>query len=1584
MSPKKKDTGRTRFAGFWNKLLRKGGSQQGKNCQGAHTTNPQTEGDTLEPHEPTLVERPGVSQTSEQDSADSDSLWDQAYSALEIQDHRGIFGAYNSVLIKIYKECTRIPKSSVRSWTLTLAVNVKGSSDQAVELPSMHNARQHREVLDTVANLGLQQMEDKEIARRLWGHEFNLQNTITNAASVIGPIQKIVQAAVKDLPYAAVIMAGTAEADHREGFDYVTSQIRYYLEMETLFLPLQMEDGVRTQLKLQIKSLYEKIIDYEVRSVLHFFSSRSSKFFRGSILFDDWKGKLTAIQELENTVQERLSLTVSGESMGQLMQLRAEAEAMRQNLDSIAGEVHTLVSVVQRMEQLSLSKENRELLEALRAVDPRLAKKALQTAKETPQLRSYEWILSDDDFQQWQNDEDKHVLWISGDPGKGKTMLLCGIIDQLMETKTEELNVAFFLCQSTDASFNTAAAAVRSLLWMLVKQQPELVSYIGKSCEDGMGSRRFDGVTAWEAVREVFVKVLDDPDLRSTYIIIDALDECVERQQALVELILDTATSKRAKWLVSSRKDLIWPSFGDDHASGDPDVTVKRRRRIKFELEEKKDSISTSIKNYIENAVDHLKRQKGLSNTKADLVKERLALNAEGTFLWVALVCKALADPEVLNGDIEQELNLFPKGLHDLYKQMLTRIQKSRHKKLCTEILAIACAVFRPVTLAQLRSLSSQELENYEDADLQSLVVRCGSFLTLEDKTISFVHKSAKDYLRARPGQEIVASGWARQHYMLFRKSLEILTSTLRRDLCGLQFLGPLAERDPPPDLTPLHPISYSALFWMEHFRSSALEENSDLDMQKAAANLVFEFFQEKYLYWLEALSLLKSLSNLVKPLRKLTRFMASLSLERNENLLHDATRFLLEHKAGIEVAPMQVYVSALLLSPSGSLIKQAFSDKAEEPEWLKIERGFEEKWDVFALTLDGHTNRVRCVAYSHDSQRLASGSEDGTIKMWDASTGDCLLTIKVKCIAVWSVAFSHDSRQLLSTCQDTKFTSGSGLANYTINVWDSSSGHMRLGIPIQNIHCPKSSTGFSYDSQRLTLVTRDTVQIRNAQTGDCLREVQPPSGKTVAVSYDGKVLSVQIWDVLTGDCLHILKCHGVIIEAVKFSGNNQKLGSVSDDGIVDIWDTRSGSCLQTFPTFPNLYFTPFAFSHDIQHVAVSYISSIKTWDIHSSDASPTYSRHKDHVQQVIIFNNGRNFVTVSNDTMKLWDAASGDCLNAYEGMFSFSKWAHNQRQLVFAEGLELIVLDVSSSELNRSAQLRVPVEHEKRERGLSEVYTRIATSLDGQKVVLVCGSSHPEFKIIIWDVKSGAYLPTLGDHEWPVEILEFSPDGRQFVSVSMDRAVRVWSVNSGECVMAQTTDVAAFQCSIQCSVAFSHDGRRLASSSERTIKVWDIESKSCLVTLEGSPNQIEPSVALSNNGSHVASWSEGKTVKVWDVLSGVCLLKLFVGNYNGKLSFDPQDNSRLFTGAGTLDINWRAAAETHSSTEKPSRSTPYLRCGISEDERWIEYRGKKVFWIPIDFTPLKYAVEGSRICVGCENGRVWFATFTSEQVGPD
>jgi WD40 repeat protein len=85
-------------------------------------------------------------------------------------------------------------------------------------------------------------------------------------------------------------------------------------------------------------------------------------------------------------------------------------------------------------------------------------------------------------------------------------------------------------------------------------------------------------------------------------------------------------------------------------------------------------------------------------------------------------------------------------------------------------------------------------------------------------------------------------------------------------------------------------------------------------------------------------------------------------------------------HKGAIKGYPLQTYASALLFSPTGSLIRQLFQH--EEPKAISIRPTLSNGWGACMQTLEGHSNDVSSVAFSHDSTRLASASYDSTVKI--------------------------------------------------------------------------------------------------------------------------------------------------------------------------------------------------------------------------------------------------------------------------------------------------------------------------------------------------------------------------------------------------------------------------------------------------------------------------------------------------------------------------------------------------------------------------------------------------------------------------
>jgi hypothetical protein len=171
---------------------------------------------------------------------------------------------------------------------------------------------------------------------------------------------------------------------------------------------------------------------------------------------------------------------------------------------------------------IQMEKEDQECIQHLRLTDPRDDKKRIEETKGGLLEDSYHWILEHSDFQQWRNDQQSRLLWIKGDPGKGKTMLLCGIINELETSIAKTDLLSYFFCQATDSRINNATALLRGLIYLLLKQQPSLISHI-RDKYDYAGKALFDDVNAWVALSEIFTNVLQDPSLNSTYLIIDAI-----------------------------------------------------------------------------------------------------------------------------------------------------------------------------------------------------------------------------------------------------------------------------------------------------------------------------------------------------------------------------------------------------------------------------------------------------------------------------------------------------------------------------------------------------------------------------------------------------------------------------------------------------------------------------------------------------------------------------------------------------------------------------------------------------------------------------------------------------------------------------------------------------------------------------------------------------------------------------------------------------------------------------------------------------------------------------------------------------
>jgi hypothetical protein len=493
--------------------------------------------------------------------------------------------------------------------------------------------------------------------------------------------------------------------------------------------------------------------------------------------------------------------------------------------------------------------------------NPRDDKRRIEESKGGLLFESYRWVLDNNAFQQWRQDSQGHLLWVKGDPGKGKTMLLCGIIDELHNSTPKTTLLSYFFCQATDSRINSATAVLRGLLYMLVHQQPSLVSHIRKK-HDYAGRSLFEDANAWVALTEIFADVLRDPSLSKTYLIIDALDECVTDRPKLLEFVAkQSSTSDRVKWIVSSRN---WPNI---------EAQLERAgHKVRLSLELNAKSVAAAVGIFIRQKVDQLAQDKQYKAEIRDAVVQHLTSNANDTFLWVALVCQDLKTTPKFN--VLRKLALFPPGLDALYKRMLDQISESDIAEICQQVLASTAVLYRPVTIPELVALV-QPLEYLanDPESVRMIVSLCGSFLTLQDNTVYFVHQSAKDFLFTKVLDRVFPYGTEAVHQAMFSKSLAILSRTLRRDMYSLEAPGFHIVNVETPDLDPLLLSRYPCIYWIDHLHDSkpTCLVNSVANFQMIAVN---NFLRKKCLYWLEGLSLCKNLGQGVVSITKLWRLL--------------------------------------------------------------------------------------------------------------------------------------------------------------------------------------------------------------------------------------------------------------------------------------------------------------------------------------------------------------------------------------------------------------------------------------------------------------------------------------------------------------------------------------------------------------------------------------------------------------------------------------------------------------------------------------------------------------------------------------
>jgi hypothetical protein len=651
------------------------------------------------------------------------------------------------------------------------------------------------------------------------------------------------------------------------GIAHVISRMEWYcalaehlLDRDNIKIGNTCFKAILQQLEERVKSLYKALLLYQMKSVCSYYRNQGLVFLRGLLNLDDWTGDLTSVMNAETAVRNDTSQYIQEHMKTSLGEAANRAEEVEKRLGDIRQDIREFISL-----QKSILKDDVETAcrRDLRVVDPQHDMERIEKSKDELLDDAYKWILDTPEyaaFANWNDDTPDgsqcRLLWIKGHAGTGKTMLMIGAIRELSHQPVVLApKLSFFFCQSTDTDLNNATAVLRSLIWLLLIQQPYLTSHLLQKYKES-GADLFKDRNAFYALSETFRNMLKDPDLSPVYFAVDALDECEQGLAELMKLISMSLTlSDKVKWLISSR----------------PTVELKTPDIVGSPVELDAQRLEDPVNAYINHKLSTLKSRDGYDEYVLAKVGEEVRQRAENTFLWAALMFKELdAEDENLNpvhGAYALEtIEKIPCGLSRVYDYMMTKIEKGmkRDPQYCKNVLVAAVLAYRPLTLSELAVLADLPLNMHP----KTIVRKCGSFLITRDETVYLVHQSAKDYLDENYESKLHSAGVAQGHTDVTRRSINAMSLVLKQNMYDLPFgFRPKDRELPNPD--PLAPIRYSCIFWADHL---CLLKSESPECKEALADdgVVLGFLKERFLRWLESLSLLGKLSDGALSMRKL------------------------------------------------------------------------------------------------------------------------------------------------------------------------------------------------------------------------------------------------------------------------------------------------------------------------------------------------------------------------------------------------------------------------------------------------------------------------------------------------------------------------------------------------------------------------------------------------------------------------------------------------------------------------------------------------------------------------------------------
>jgi len=577
---------------------------------------------------------------------------------------------------------------------------------------------------------------------------------------------------------------------------------------------------------------------------------------------------------------------------------------------------------------------------------------------------------------------------------------------------------------------------------------------------------------------------------------------------------------------------------------------------------------------------------------------------------------------------------------------------------------------------------------------------------------------------------------------------------------------------------------------------------------------------------------------------------------------------------------------------------------------------GVSRRRDRYIMSLIGHEDVVRSVAYSPDGLFIASGSNDGTVRIWNVSTGEeAMPSLYSGHGIVRSVAFSPSGKSVAAGTKagyvcivaspgsraTLRWLSGhsgmvcsvifspdgarlaSASADKTIRIWRIDTGHSIVVSGLQIVR----EVAFSADGSTLASVSYDyVVRLWNAITGQPEGQLKPhrPEGIPYSVSFSSRGTNlvsavaggrIAVWNVSTKELISSY-CTVIPVNCVRFSPDGQSLVSTAGDTNAYIWTIKSSEYME-----PSIILGGHkrqvhsaSFSPDGLLVATAAAdNTIRVWDAsnRSKSAQPMQPEPRS------VTNPAVNLLVVSRDGSFMVYGLK-DCavlvLNTQTRKQRFAPMRGHTSLVKWADISSNGQLIASASEDNTvrlwNARTGAPVGHPftryadgVRAMALSPDARWLASGSTGG-VMCLCDVASDQRSNIIPFKDTGT-----------VQAIAFSPDSRVFVAGYNTGYIHLWQAED-VCSLWESLDPKG---GVIYSVSFSPDATRLVSGGGGGILVWNANTGELIRAL-GIETQINGrasiklaynamSVACSPDGRFICGGSSDGSVQLWDGLTG-------------------------------------------------------------------------------------------------------------------